>query len=117
MSQVYVTPVSAAFLPVTVLEFSSITGVPDSIETTLVTHTVLGDETIGDMLVGGTDYARFNIYINTVLQFVVRTGPARYGSMSIQRPLQFSIGDIIDIKVIHYNTAVSADFEATILGI
>ena len=117
MSEVFVTPVSSVFSPVDVKVFSAITGVADGIETTLATHTVLGDETFSDILFGGSDYARFNVYINTVLQFVVRTGPDRYASLSLQRPLQLAITDVIDVKVIHYNTAATAEFECTILGI
>ena len=117
MSEVYVTPVSSVFAPVDVKEFSAITGVVDSIETTIVTHVVLGDETFSDILVGGSDYARFNFYVNSVLRFVVRTGPARYANLSLQRPLQLSVTDIIDVKVIHYNIGNTAEFECTILGV
>ena len=114
---VYVTPVSSVFLPVSVKAFSAITGVPDGIETTILTYAPIGDETIGDFILGGSDYARFNIYINTFLQFVIRSGPSRNASLQLQRPIQFGLGDIIDIKVVHYYTAATADFEATILGI
>ena len=113
---VYITPVSAGLLPTTVASFSPITGVPDSVETTIDSYTALGDETIGDILLGGTDYARFNIYINTVLSFVVRSGPMRQANLQLQRPLQLLAGDVLDIKVIHYNIGVSADFESTILN-
>ena len=115
--QVFTTPVSSTMLPVTVKAFSAITGVPNSIETTLLTYTILGDETFGDVILSGTDYARFNIYLNTTLQFVVRSGPSRNANLSLQRPLQLGIGDIIDVKVIHYNLAATADFEATLLGV
>lgn len=112
---VYITPVSAGLLPVDIASFSAITGVADSIETTIDTYVLVGDETIGDIVIGGTDYARFNIYINTVLQFVLRSGPARQCNLSLQRPLQLLAGDVIDVKVIHFNIGVSADFESTIL--
>jgi len=114
---VYVTPVSSTLLPVTVKAFSAITGVPNSIETTILTYAPIGYETIGDIIIGGSDYGRFNIYINTVLRFVLRTGPQRYGGLSLQRPMEFTLGDIIDVKVIHYNMSYTADFETTITGI
>lgn len=116
-ASVFTQPVSAGVLPVTIFNFSAITGVPNSIETTIVTHTCLGDETIGDIIAGGTCYARFNIYINTVLQAVIRSGPERQANLRISRPLQFSTGDVIDVKVIHYDLTGPNDFEATILGI
>jgi hypothetical protein len=115
--KVYVTPVTAGLSPVNILSFGAITGVVNSIETTIDTYTTLGDETIGDIVVSGTSYARFNIYINTVLSFVIRSGPQRQANLSLSRPIQFVAGDIIDVKVIHYNLGWTDDFEATILGI
>jgi hypothetical protein len=115
--KVYVTPVTAGLSPVNILSFNAITGVVNSIETTVDTYTALGDETVGDIIMGGTSYARFNVYINTILQFVVRSGPARQANLALQRPLQLVPGDIIDVKVIHYNLGWTDDFEATILGI
>lgn len=114
---VFVTPVSAGISPVVVLEFSAITGVANNIETTIATYALIGDETIGNIVCGGTSYARYNIYINTILQFVVRSGPMRQANLDLNRPLQLSTGDVIDVKVIHYNTDATDDFEATILGI
>ena len=115
--KVYVTPVTAGLSPVNILAFSAITGVANSIETTITTYTVLGDETIGDIVMGGTSYARFNIYVNTILKFVIRSGPTRQANLSLSRPVQFIPGDVIDVKVIHYHTDATDDFEATILGI
>jgi hypothetical protein len=114
---VYVTPVSAGMLPTSILVFSPITGVANSIETTILSYTCLGDETIGDIVLSGTDYARFNVYLNTSLSFVVRSGPSRQANLQLQRPWQLQTGDVIDIKVIHYNTAATADFEATLMGV
>ena len=114
--KVFVTPVSAGLLPTTIIDLSQITGVPNSIETTLATYTALGDKTIGDIVLSGTDYARFNIYLNTVLSFVVRSGPSRQANLQFQRPWQLLTGDVVDIKVIHYNMTATADFESTILG-
>ena len=115
--KVYVTPVTAGLSPVGILSFNAITGVVNSIETTIDTYTALGDETIGDIVMGGTSYARFNIYLNTVLSFVVRSGPSRQANLALQRPLQLVAGDIIDVKVIHYNLGWTDDFESTILGV
>ena len=114
MSTVYETPVSAAFFPVVVKDFSAITGVANGIETTITSYTTLGQETVSDIIMGGNLYARFNIYINLVLQFVYRSGPSRNANMTLQRPLQLSTGDVIDVKVIHYYTAETGDFEDTL---
>lgn len=115
--KVYVTPVTAGLSPVGILSTSQITGVPNGIETTIDTYTALGDETIGDIIISGTSYARFNVYLNTVLSFVLRSGPSRQCNLALQRPLQLVAGDIVDVKVIHYNTDATDDFESTILGV
>ena len=114
---VFTTPVSAGLLPVDILKFSAITGVADNVETTVASYTTLGEETIGDIVTSGTSYARYNIYVNTILQFVIRSGPSRQANLVLNRPLQLSIGDIVDVKVIHYNTDATDDFETTILGV
>jgi hypothetical protein len=118
-STIFTTPVSAGLLPVNILKFGSITGVSVTTETTIFTHTFTGDQTVGDIVVSGTDYARFNVYINTVLQFVIRSGPARQANLFFQRPLNFTTSDVLDVKVIFYDSAADgdADFEATLLGI
>ena len=117
MSTVFETPVSAAFYPVTVKAFSPITGTLDNIETTILTYTSLGQETVSDIIISGTCYARFNIYLNTSLGFVIRSGPSRQANLSIQRPLQLTTGDVLDVKVIHYYVGDVEDFEATLLGV
>ena len=114
---VFVTPVSAGISPVDVLVFGSQSAVPDTTETTVASYTALGEETIGDIMMGGTSYARFNIYLNTVLSFVVRSGPQRHIDLLFGRPWQLSVGDVVDVKVIHYNTDDTDDFEVTVLGI
>lgn len=116
-SSIFVTPVSAGLLPVDIIKQSSITGVANSIETTVLTHTFLGDQTVGDIQVSGTEYARYTVYINTVKSFVIRSGPSRQANLFLQRPLNFAVGDIVDVKAIHYFTGVTADFDVTLLGI
>lgn len=115
-ADVFIQPVSAGLLPVVSLAFSAITGVANSIETTIVSYALPADQTIGDIVLSGNVYARYNIYVNTVLQFVVRSGPQRQANLQLQRPLQLFNGDILDVKVIHYYTTETGDFEANILG-
>jgi hypothetical protein len=91
--------------------------VPDAVETTLTTYTALNNATISDVLCSGTDYARFNVYVNTVLKLVMRSGPARNVNFPLQFALQLTAADVLDIKVIHYNTGIFSDFDATILGV
>jgi len=115
--KVYVTPVTAGLSPVGILALGAITGIANTLETTILSYTALGDETVGDIVMGGTSYARYNIYLNTALVFVLRSGPTRQCNLALQRPLQLAAGDIIDVKVIHYNLTWTDDFEATILGV
>lgn len=116
-SVIFTTPVSSALLPVDIIKQGSVTGVNDNIETTIMTHTFLGNQTVGDIQVSGSEYAKFIFYINTVKSFVIRSGPMRQANLFLQRPLNFSVGDVLDIKVIHYYVGVTADFDVTLLGI
>ena len=116
-SSVYVQPVSSALLPVDIIKYAAITGVNNGIETTITSHTFTGNQTVGDIQVSGTEYAKYLIYINTAIGFIIRSGPDRQANLFLQRPLNFSTSDVLDIKVIHYYVGITADFNVTILGV
>ena len=116
-SKIFTTPVSSALLPVDIIKQSSVTGVADNIETTVLTYTFLADQTVGDIQVSGTHYARYTIYINTIKSFVIRSGPSRQANLSLNRPLNLNIADVLDVKAEHYYTTETADFDVTLLGI
>lgn len=67
--------------------------------------------------VSGEVYARYILYINSNLLDVRRTGPDRNLQFDYTgSPLALTVGDVVDIKVEHYNTGDLADFDATIYG-
>jgi len=66
--------------------------------------------------VSGTNYAKFYLAINGSDVDIQRTGP----NLNLQfdftgAPLELTTGDVVDIKVEHFN-AGTEDFEATIYG-
>ena len=65
----------------------------------------------------GDDYAKFFLTVNTVDIDIRRTGPDRNLQFDFKsNPVGLSSGDIVDIKVEHYNAGDSLNFEATIYG-
>lgn len=106
------------FVPssVAALANGSVTNVPASTLTTILTYTAAVATRLTRISVSGTDYAKFQIFINTVLIETKRSGPDRSLDFSFTSPLALSIGQILDVKVTHYAPGVLADFESTIYG-
>ena len=96
----------------------SVTAVPATTLTTIVTKTADASLTnISLISVSGDDYAKYTLVINTVLIDTRRTGPDRNLTFDFtSNPLKTSVGDVIDIKVEHFFTGDTLDFEATIYG-
>lgn len=90
--------------------------VPASSLTTIVTYTAIVAARITRVSVSGTDYAKFQLFLNTVLIETQRTSPERSLDFLFDVPLGMAPGDILDVKVTHYATGVLADFESTIYG-
>lgn len=94
----------------------SVVGVPDNTLSTILTHTAATDSRVTRIGVSGTDYAKFQLFHNTVLIETKRSGPDRSLDFAFALPLGLDAGDVLDVKVTHYATGVLADFEATIYG-
>lgn len=103
-------------LQVTPLAGNAITGVADNVLTTIVTYTAPSDKNVSQIVVSGTLYAKFELYLNTVLMETRRGGPDRTLVFEFNNPLGLSSGDILDVKVIHFDTVHTGDFESTIYG-
>jgi len=88
----------------------------DNTLTTIVTYTAATDKKISKISVSGTDYAKFQLFLNAVLFETKRSGPERSLDFNFDNPLALSSGDILDVKVTHYATGLLADFESTIYG-
>lgn len=94
----------------------SVTGVTASTLTTVLTYTAATAIRATRIGVSGTDYAKFQIFLNTVLIETKRSGPDRSLDFAFTSPLSLVIGDVLDVKVTHYAPGVLADFESTIYG-
>lgn len=106
------------FVPssVSAIAGGSVTNVSDNTLTTILTHTAAVATRLTRIGVSGTDYAKFQLFLNAVLIETKRSGPARSLDFSFTSPLSMDGGDVLDVKVTHYATGVLADFESTIYG-
>lgn len=107
---------SAAGLEVDALAGGALTGILDGVQTTIVTYTAPAKKLVSHVSVSGTVYAKYQLYKNATLIETRRGGPDRTLVFEFLRPLRLNASDILDVKVIHYNTGISADFESTIYG-
>lgn len=98
------------------LVVGSQTSVPASSLTTLATYTATQDRKITRISCSGTVYAKFQLFKNTVLIETKRSGPERSIDFVFSVPVSILNGDIIDVKVTHYNTSLMEDFETTVYG-
>lgn len=103
-------------LAVTSLAVDAQTNVPDNTLTTVVTYTAAAPKRVSQITFGGSAYAKFQLFLNTVLIDTYRTGPERIGRFVFEAPYALSIGDVVDLKVTHYVTGAAEDFEAAIYG-
>lgn len=108
---------TSIFGGVSALASGNITSVPASVLSTIVTYTAPAARKITRIGVSGTDYGKFQLFINTVLIETRRTSPERSSDFTFVSPLVLASGDILDVKVTQYATGVLADFESTIYGV
>jgi hypothetical protein len=101
---------------VSALASSGVVNTPDGSLTTILTYTAVAAARLTRISVSGTDYAKFQIFLNTVLIETKRSGPDRSLDFIFTAPLGMDASDVLDVKVTHYATGVLADFESTIYG-
>ena len=96
----------------------SVSNVPANTLTTILTKTADANLTnISIVSVSGQDYAKYTLVINGGDIDVRRSGPQRNVQFDYtSNPLKTTTGDVIDIKVEHFFTGETLDFEATIFG-
>lgn len=109
-------PVQTSSIKVTPLAGNGITNVPDNVLSTIVTYTATADKSITSITVSGTLYAKFQLFFNTVLIETRRGGPERTLVFEFNAPLTLNSGDILDVKVIHFDVGHTAEFESTVYG-
>lgn len=101
---------------VSALASGPVTNVTNGTLTTILTYTAGAATRVTRISVSGTDYAKFQIFLNTVLIETKRSGPDRSLDFTFVAPLGLASGNVLDVKVTHYAPGVLADFESTIYG-
>jgi hypothetical protein len=100
-----------------ILAAATASTVPATTQTTVASYTAGADTRITDVYGSGHDNAKWQVYIDSVLQMTQRAGNGdRNVQINFNTPLLLSNGSTLDVKVTHYFTAETLDFEATILG-
>jgi len=97
----------------------SVTNVADNTKTTIVTQSYVAGtfENLTEVSVSGEDYAKYFVTIGVTDMDIRRTGPDRNLTFDFKgAPYELSPGDIVSIKVEHYNIGDLVDFDATIYG-
>jgi hypothetical protein len=108
--------VQTSGLKVTPLAGNGIVNVPDNLLSTVVTYTAPSDKQVSSVTVSGTVYAKFQLFLNTILIETRRGGPERTLVFEFNNPLVLNSGDVLDVKVTHYQTGLTAEFESTVYG-
>lgn len=92
--------------------------VPANTLTTILTANQSATFTnISIVSVSGEDYAKFFLVINGNTIDVRRTGPDRNLTFDYtSNPLALAAGDIVDVKVEHFDVTSLLDFDSTIYG-
>jgi hypothetical protein len=101
-----------------IAKFNSINSVNQATETLINSLLVQPSEEfyLSKIEVGGTNLAKFNVYINSTLVGIKRTWWTKFDSLFIFDDIKLIAGDLLEVKVIH-NTVAVGDFEATIIGV
>ena len=95
---------------------AEVTSIAASALTTIITRTSLGSENIILITGSGEDAAKFEFFIDTVIKGTLRTG-AGIGLNAVwafTMPLALDLGQVLDVKVTHFHTGDTLDFEAGI---
>ncbi len=103
-----------------VLEFDTNNAVVDNSETTLVTYTVPASTTFyfTGLVTQGDVPAVFRIYVDSACKLSFRTtssNPAISQSFSLP-PFSAAAASVITLKVTHFISGVTGEFEGTLLG-
>lgn len=94
------------------IRYSEASSVTANNLTTILTFTATARIEISLITCSGQDYAKFQIFVDTVLKGTKRSGPARNVEWNFSNPLILENGSILDIKVTHWFTGDALDFEA-----
>jgi len=104
-----VTEVGGGTIKTSSIEFQQVSGVPTTTETTVLSFTNTGASLYIEAIGGeGTARSEWFVYINTNLKIKIRSSTAE---PAVELPLydfKLANGDIIDVKVKHYEPATQS---------
>lgn len=109
-------PVTITPASVSPLAVGAVTNVPANALTTIVTFTAAAATKITRIGVSGSEYGKFQLFLNTVLIETRRTSPERSTDFLFNSPFALAASDILDVKVTQYATGTQSDYEATVYG-
>ncbi len=87
---------------------------------TLVTLTSISpivDTCVSKIVGSGSVYGKFELFVNAISTNIVqRGGVTRNITLDFNSPFKVAAGDTLEVKVEHFQSGVSASFEAAIMG-
>ncbi|MHA2066716.1 MAG: hypothetical protein ACXABY_20280 [Candidatus Thorarchaeota archaeon] len=98
---------------------ATVSNVADNTKTTILTQAYVAGsfENLVIVSVSGEDYAKFFLTVNGSDIDIRRTGPDRNLTFDFTgAPFALTTGDVVDVKVEHFNVGSLVDFEATVYG-
>lgn len=109
--------ISYSGVPVASLIFAESTSVSDNTLTTIASITPVAATSISNIMCSGEDTAKFQVFIDTVVKITKRgSGSDLNVDFTFAVPFQLDAGATMEVKVIHFNTGETLDYEAAILG-
>jgi hypothetical protein len=94
------------------IRFTETTIVAANTLTTILSFTAIATTNIALLTASGQDYAKYDLFVDSVQIGTKRSGPSRNVEWSFQMPLALDIASVLQIKVTHFYTAETVDFEA-----
>jgi hypothetical protein len=101
----------------TVLANAVAVAVPSATETTITTYATGASPTwISAIICSGMEYGKFRYFEGVTPKIVLRGGADRNVFFNLTTPIKVVAGETIAIKVEHFVTGETPDFEASIIG-
>jgi len=107
---------STVATPASILAKAVASSVASNVKTTVVTYTASADTYITELIGSGMEYGKWFVVVDSVDQAVRRGGSDRDVVWTFVNPLKINSGSVIDLKVEHFVSGQTPDFEGTIMG-
>jgi len=98
------------------LKYTETAGIADNVETTIMTFSDTTDRIIGSIWVSGQGYAKYTIYVDTVKVGTIRSSADYSLNLTMGTSLLLPTASVVDVKVEHFVTTETLDFECALWG-